>query len=55
MNEEVNQIPKWVYAIGLIPTIWLALLIAPSISGGLPQIIKDFPTIMENPFNISFC
>ena len=41
--------------IGLIPVIWIALLIAPSISGGLPAIIKDFPKTMENPFSIKWC
>jgi type IV secretion system protein VirD4 len=33
----------------------IALLIAPSIHGGLPTIIKDFPKAMENPFSIVFC
>lgn len=39
---------------GFIPTIWLALLVAPSFSGGLISIIKDFPKKMENPFFISW-
>lgn len=52
---ERDNIPKWVYLLGLIPTIWLSLLIAPSISGGLPQIIKDFPNLMESPFSIYWC
>ena len=54
MNTDTNY-PKWVYCIGLIPTIWLGIIIAPSLSGGLPQIIKDFPKIMENPFNFTWC
>ncbi len=55
MIGENNEIPKWVYVLGLIPTIWLALLIAPSISGGLPQVMKDFPNLMGSPFHISWC
>ena len=50
-----SETPKWVYAIGLIPTIWVAILIAPSVNGGLPQIIKDFPQLIESPFNLSWC
>jgi len=41
---------KLIIILGIIPTIWLSLLIAPSIDGGLIQIIKDFPSKMENPF-----
>ena len=43
---------KIIYFLGLIPTIWLALLVAPSIDGGLPSIIRDFSSKMENPFSI---
>ena len=50
-----NKNNKVLYLIGVIPTIWIALLIAPSIHGGLPTIIKDFPKVMENPFSIVFC
>ena len=53
MKESKDQ--KILFIIGLIPVIWIALLIAPSISGGLPTIIKDFPKTMENPFSIAFC
>ena len=50
-----NEIPKYYYIIGVIPVIWIALLIAPSINSGLPGIIKDFPKYMENPFSITWC
>ena len=53
MKESKDQ--KILIIIGLIPVIWIALLIAPSISGGLPTIIKDFPKTMENPFSIVLC
>ena len=53
MKESKDQ--KILFIIGLIPVIWIALLIAPSISGGLPTIIKDFPKTMENPFSIVLC
>ena len=50
-----NELPNWIYVLGVIPVIWIALLIAPSFSGGLPNIIKDFPNSKENPFSISLC
>lgn len=50
-----NELPKWIYLLGIIPVIWFSLLIAPSFSGGLPSIVKDFPIKMENPFSIIWC
>ena len=41
--------------VGLIPTIWLALLVAPYCNGGLFNIIKQFPKQMDNPYNIIWC
>jgi type IV secretion system protein VirD4 len=55
MGDNRDNIPKWVYLLGLFPTIWLSLLIAPSVNGGLPQIIKDFPEKMASPFSIYWC
>lgn len=43
-----------IYIIGLIFVIWCVILITPSLSGGLPQIIRDFSNILNNPFNITF-
>ena len=50
-----RKIPKWFYLLWIIPIIWLALLVAPSISGGLPQIILDFPKVINHPFKINWC
>ena len=41
--------------IGIIPAIWLALLIAPSVSGGLPEIANSLATSLDNPFSIKLC
>ena len=43
------------YACGLIPVIWIALLIAPYLGGGLVDIIKNLSIAFNNPFNISIC
>ena len=53
--KKNNEIPFYYYLCGIIPVVWIGLLIAPSINGGLPSIIKDFPKYMENPFSIIWC
>ena len=40
---------------GIIPVIWLSLLIAPHIDGGLAEIIKNFSKALNNPFGITIC
>ena len=35
--------------IGIIPVVWLALLIAPSVKGGLPEILPSLLTAFNNP------
>lgn len=41
--------------IGIVPVIWLALLSAPYVNGGLPNIIENLWVILENPYHIEFC
>ena len=45
----------WLYALGLVPVIWFALLIAPAISGGLSEIVNVLSAAMNNPFKIVWC
>lgn len=40
---------------GILPVVWLGLLIAPAVSGGLPEILKVFPAAMNDPFHIVLC
>ena len=40
---------------GLIPVVWGALLVAPSISGGIPSIIQGLPVAMDTPLHIEWC
>ena len=54
MKEEVKT-PFWFYLLGIIPVIWIGLLIAPYIDKGLFNIIKDFSEITESPFKIIIC
>ena len=41
--------------IGIAPVIWLALLFAPYVNGGLPNIIENLGVILEDPYHIEFC
>lgn len=55
MAEDTKKTTIILSICGIIPTIWFALLIAPSVDGGLAQIMKDFSSVMNNPFNITWC
>ena len=37
---------------GILPVVWLALLTAPYVSGGLVEIIRGLPVAMGNPFEL---
>ena len=39
--QDDKRTRKIIYIIGIIPIIWFALLIAPYLSGGLIEIIKN--------------
>ena len=41
--------------IGCIPVIWLALLVAPYVEGGLSEIIMSSEEIIAAPFHIRLC
>ena len=40
---------------GILPVVWLGLLIAPAAHGGLPKIVAQFPAVMNDPFHIELC
>ena len=42
-------------AFGMIPTIWLALLAAPYMGGGLIGLLNGFANSMKQPFQIILC
>ena len=55
MAEDSKRQKIILSIIGIIPIIWLSLLIAPYIDGGLAEIIKNFSKALNNPFSITIC
>lgn len=55
MKNDEQRTKTALILVGALAAVWFGLLIAPFVSGGLPEIITDFPKAMENPFGISLC
>ena len=55
MRQDDHRSTVIIAALGIIPVVWLALLIAPFVSGGLPEIVQNFSSVMEQPFKIKIC
>ena len=54
-QDKLSRSNLLLYALGLIPVVWLSLLIAPAFSGGLPSLIENLSTIFQKPFHIVWC
>ena len=51
-----NPKQQWIVAaLGIVPVVWLALLIAPHLGGGLVGIVNGFSAAMDNPIAITIC
>lgn len=55
MVEDTKKQKIILSIVGIIPVIWLSLLIAPYVDEGLVGIIKNFGKAIDNPFNIKLC
>ena len=55
MQNRLSKTNLILYACGIIPTVWIALLLAPALSGGLPKMLQNMNTALSNPFNIIWC
>ena len=53
MKKENN--PLILCLFGILPVVWLGLLIAPAAHGGLPKIVARFPAVMNALFHIELC
>ena len=48
-QDKFSKTNLILYACGIIPVVWLGLLIAPYINGGLVEIIKNLSVAFSNP------
>lgn len=55
MRDKDKQSSIILSIIGIIPMIWLGLLIAPAMNGGLSELLSKLGTIFDNPFHIEIC
>lgn len=55
MKQDNSRTHLILCLFGIFPVVWLGLLIAPAVSGGLPEIVKAFPAAMNDPFHIVLC
>ena len=55
MRDNDRQTAIILSIVGIVPVIWIGLLIAPSVSGGLPEIAANLATIFDNPLSITLC
>ena len=54
-RDNERQTAVILSVIGIIPVVWLALLIAPSVKGGLPEILPSLLSAFNKPFHIEVC
>ena len=55
MKQDDKRTAVIISLIGIIPVVWLALKIAPSVGGGLAAILPELMSVFENPFHIELC
>lgn len=55
MKQDDKRTAVILSLIGIIPVVWLALKIAPSVGGGLTAILPELMSVFENPFHIELC
>ena len=56
MNRDNDRQTSIILTVlGILPIVWLGLLIAPSVKGGLPEILPSLMNMMSDPFHIELC
>ena len=55
MKQDDKRTAVILPLIGIIPVVWLALKIAPSVGGGLAEILPGLMTVFNEPFRIELC
>ena len=56
MHDKLSRTNLILYFVGIIPVVWLGLLIAPAITnGGIIEVLENLGEIFNNPFTITIC
>ena len=56
MQGKLSRTNLILYSFGLIPVVWLGLLVAPAITnGGIVELVKNLGNVFNNPFSITLC
>ena len=53
-RDETVRSSLILFAVFFIPVVWAALLTAPSLSGGLPEILANLTEAMNDPLHIQW-
>lgn len=53
-RDEAARSNLILFVVFLIPVVWAALLTAPSLAGGLPEILANLTAAMNDPFHIQW-
>ena len=54
-QDKFSKAHLTLYACGIIPVVWLALLLAPIWSSGLVDLVRNGGVALEHPFHIIWC
>lgn len=49
-----NKQRRVAYVLGVLPVLWLSVLLAPHLSGGLPGLVAGFPSALNNPLSLTW-
>ena len=54
-QDKFSKAHLILYACGIIPVVWLALLLAPYMGGGLAGLVRYGGAALDHPFHIVWC
>lgn len=54
-NDKFSKGNILLYCLGIVPVVWLALLVAPTLHDGVKSLLSEFGTVMRQPFHIVWC
>lgn len=54
-NDKFSKANIILYCFGILPVVWLALLVAPTLHDGFRSLLAEFGTVMRQPFHIVWC